>query len=61
MSQEELSTRQRGGHAQEYLNRRDVAHGRPEIEALIEENAGLRTLVVQLTKLVIKNVVERKY
>jgi hypothetical protein len=30
------------------------------MESLLEENARLRALVVQLSKLVIKNVVERK-
>ncbi len=60
MSQKEFSTRHLGGHARECLSRRDGEHGRSEIDALMEENAGLRTLIVQLTKLVIKNVVERK-
>lgn len=31
-----------------------------EVDALREENAELRTLVVQLSKLVLKNVVERE-
>jgi hypothetical protein len=31
-----------------------------EVDALREENAELRTLVIQLSKLVIKNVVERE-
>jgi hypothetical protein len=41
-------------------------HGQPgrsdhlELEALRDENAQLRELVIQLSKLVIKNVVDRK-
>jgi hypothetical protein len=31
-----------------------------EVDALREENAELRTLVIQLSKLVIRNVVERE-
>ena len=31
-----------------------------DVSALIEENAQLRELVIQLSKLVLKNVVERK-
>ncbi len=37
---------------------RDDEH--TDINALIEENACLRELVIQLSKLVIKNVVDRK-
>jgi hypothetical protein len=32
----------------------------PETESLLEENARLRALVVQLSRLVLKNVVERE-
>ena len=31
-----------------------------DVQALLEENAQLRELVIQLSKLVIKNVVDRK-
>jgi len=34
--------------------------GHVDIDALVEENAQLRELVIQLSKLVIKNVVDRK-
>jgi len=33
---------------------------RQDISSIIEENAQLRELVIQLSKLVIKNVVDRK-
>jgi hypothetical protein len=32
----------------------------PDVHALIEENARLRKLVIQLSKLVIKNVMDRR-
>ena len=47
-------------------HRRDFASGRGEHEgserdSLREENAELRRLVIELSKLVIKNVVEREH
>ena len=38
----------------------DAEHEVSEVDALREENAELRTLVIALSKLVIKNVVERE-
>lgn len=42
------------------LRGRDNGYRRTDIDGLREENARLRQLVIQLSKLVIKNVVERK-
>ena len=39
---------------------RQDADGNIDVDALIEENAQLRELVIQLSKLLIKNVVDRK-
>ena len=43
---------------------RDLPHasdsGHKDLDDLREENAQLRTLVIQLSKLVIRNIVERK-
>ena len=39
---------------------RQDANGKIDVNALIEENAQLRELVIQLSKLVIKNVVDKK-
>ncbi len=43
-------------------HRREFQHDErfKELESLREENAELRELVIQLTKLVVKNVVDRK-
>ena len=49
-----------GGLQDRYLATADDGeHEVSEVDALREENAELRTLVIALSKLVIKNVVER--
>jgi hypothetical protein len=45
---------------QRHVEPRQDGHAEVDVEALIEENAQLRELVIQLSKLVIKNVVDRK-
>jgi len=39
---------------------REIVPGDSEVEVLREENAQLRELVIQLSKIAIRNIVERK-
>ncbi len=55
------SVRQREHPVRELLDGRDAARHELEISALREENSELRRLVIHLSKLVIKNVLEQKY
>jgi len=52
------SARHRDHPVRELLNRRDAQQYELEMSALREENAELRKLVIHLSKLVIRNVLE---
>ena len=52
------SARHRDHPVRELLNRRDLEQHELEMSALREENAELRQLVIHLSKLVIRNVLE---
>jgi hypothetical protein len=52
------SARHRDHPVREVLGRRDAEQYRLEMSALREENAELRKLVIHLSKLVIRNVLE---
>jgi len=55
------STRPRDHHARHASHARDLDHRNSEIDALREENSQLRRLVIELSRLVIRNVVEDKH
>jgi len=52
------SARHRDHPARQVLDRRDAEQVQLEMSALREENAELRKLVIHLSKLVIRNVLE---
>jgi hypothetical protein len=54
-------TRHRDHNARDVARAGDLEHKDSEIGALREENAELRKLVIELSKLVIRNVVERNH
>jgi hypothetical protein len=53
--------RHRDAHRRDFASGRGVEHEGSERDSLREENAELRRLVIELSKLVIKNVVEREH
>jgi hypothetical protein len=53
--------RHRDNQRREFANGRGVEHDESEHASLREENAELRRLVIELSKLVIKNVVDRQH
>jgi hypothetical protein len=59
MDQAHLSAGQRDRHARD-LQESDSARKDFNMDKLREENAQLRELVIQLSKLVIRNVIERR-
>jgi hypothetical protein len=46
--------------ARDHMIGREIVPGDSEVEVLREENAQLRELVIQLSKIAIRNIVERK-
>jgi hypothetical protein len=60
MAQVHLSAGNRDRHARDLLQGSDNARKDLNMDKLREENALLRELVVQLSKLVIRNVVDRQ-
>jgi hypothetical protein len=60
MAQAHLSAGNRDHHARDLLQGSDNGRKDLNMDKLREENAQLRELVIQLSKLVIRNVVERK-
>jgi len=59
MAQVHLSAGNRDHHARDLLQGSDDARKDLNMDKLREENALLRELVIQLSKLVIRNVVDR--
>ena len=55
------SARQREPHARAPARTNGIDRKESEIGALREENAELRKLVIELSKLVIRNVLERQH
>lgn len=60
MAQTHPSARERDRNDRDLLHGSDSGQKDWDLEDLREENAQLRQLVIQLSKLVIRNVVERK-
>ena len=60
MAQVHLSARNGDHHARDLLQGSDNARKDLNMDKLREENALLRELVIQLSKLVIRNVVDRQ-
>ena len=60
MGQPHLSAGNRDHHARDLLQGSDNARKDFDMDKLREENAQLRELVIQLSKLVIRNVVDRQ-
>ena len=60
MAQVHLSAGNGDHHARDLLQRSDNARKDLNMDKLREENALLRELVIQLSKLVIRNVVDRQ-
>jgi hypothetical protein len=60
MGQAHLSASHRDHHARDLLQGSDTARKDFNMDKLREENAQLRELVIQLSKLVIRNVIERQ-
>jgi hypothetical protein len=60
MAQVQPSARDREHPMRDILDRRDAARHELELCALREENSELRKLVIHLSKLVIRNVLEGK-
>jgi hypothetical protein len=60
MAQVHLSAGNRDHHVRELLQGSDNARKDLNMDKLREENALLRELVIQLSKLVIRNVVDRQ-
>ena len=60
MAQVHPSQRHRVHPMRDILERRDAARHELELCALREENSELRKLVIHLSKLVIRNVLEQK-
>ena len=60
MAQVHLSAANRDHHARDLLQESDNARKDFNMDKLREENAQLRELVIQLSKLVIRNVIERQ-
>jgi hypothetical protein len=53
--------RHRDHQRRDFASGRGVEHAGSESDSLREENAELRRLVIELSKLVIKNVIERQH
>lgn len=60
MAQVQPSARHRDHPVRDVLNGRDAERHELEMNALREENSELRKLVIHLSKLVIRNVLEQK-
>jgi hypothetical protein len=60
MAQVQSSARHRDHPVRDVLDGRDAERYEQEMSALREENSELRKLVIHLSKLVIRNVLEQK-